>query len=155
MGPCAPALSMALVALSPWRTPLLPTAVLVPVRISHLRPAGKGPAPNPKLHSIVQHNCLASWDVSLSLFELFKEATTYPSGVLLQDPPVNKAHLPSFNGCKSFFPPARKPRVAAHAQVSPPAPPPVLPRFTEVDDILALDLSSLQPLFGTNSHFFG
>jgi len=76
-------------------------------------PLGQGPAPAPVLLSIIQHNCLGSWNVFLSLFESFKEATTYPSIVLLQDPPVNKAHLPSFNGFKSFFPLVRKPRVAA------------------------------------------
>jgi len=86
--------------------------------ISHPSPDGIGPAPNPQLHSIVQHNCLGSWDVFLSLFELFREATTYPSLVLLQDPPVNKAHLPSFNGFKSFFPPVRKPHVAAYVHMS-------------------------------------
>ena len=30
----------------------------------------------------------------------------------------------------------------------------VLPRFREVDDILTLDISSLEPLFGTNFHSF-
>jgi len=122
--------------------------------INHPRPAGKGPAPNPNLLSIVQHYCLGSWDVFLSLFKSFREATTYPSLVLLQDPPVNKAHLPSFNVFKSFFPPVRTPRVAAYIHVWFLASFSVLPRFKEVDNILALNVSSQQPLFVTNLHSF-
>ena len=57
------------------------------------------------LRSLVERH----WNVFLSLFELFKEAPTYASLVLLQDPPVHKAHLPSFNRFKCFFPPVRKP----------------------------------------------
>jgi len=76
-------------------------------------------------------------------------ATTYPSLVLLQDPPVNKAHLPSFGGFKSFFPPVRKPRVAAYVHASFLSSYTVLPRFKGVDDVLALDISSNEPLFGT------
>ena len=30
----------------------------------------------------------------------------------------------------------------------------VLPRFKGVDDVLALDISSMEPLFGTNFHSF-
>jgi len=117
-------------------------------------PSGQGPAPAPALLSIIQHNCLGSWNVFLSLFESFKEATTYLSIVLLQDPPVNKAHLPSFNGFKSFFPPIRKPRVAVYVHMSFLSNYKVLPRFKEVDDVLALDISSDEPLFGTHFHSF-
>ena len=112
------------------------------------------PAPAPALLPIIQHNCLESWNVFLSLFESFREATTYPSIVLLQDPPVNKAHLPSFNGFKSCFPPVRKPRVAAYIHMSFLSNYTVLPRFKEVDDVLALDVSSNEPHFGTALHFF-
>jgi len=122
--------------------------------INHPGSNGIGPAPNPQLLSIVQHNCLGSRDVFLSLFESFREATTYPSLVLLQDPPVSKAHLPSFSGFKSFFAPVRKPRVAAYVHVSFLALFSVLPRFKGVDDILALDVSSQERLFGTNFHSF-
>jgi len=117
-------------------------------------PEGRGPAPVSLLLSIVQHNCLGSGNVFLFLFEFFNEATTYPSIVLLQDPPVNKAHLPSFNGFKSFFPPVRKPRVAAYVHVSFLSGYTVLPRFKKEDDVLALDISSHQPLFGTQFHSF-
>jgi len=117
-------------------------------------PLGQGPAPAPAFLSIIQHNCIGSWNVFLSLFELFKEATTYPLIVLLQDPPVNKAHLPSFNGFKSFFPPVRKPRVATYVHKSFLSNHTVLPRFKGVDDVFALDISSNEPLFGTAFHSF-
>jgi len=117
-------------------------------------PLGQGLAPAPACLSIIQHNCLGSWNVFLSLFESFKEATTYPLIVLLQDPPVNKAHLPSFNGFKSFFPPVRKPLVAAYVHRSFLSNYTVLPRSSPVDNVLALDISSNEPLFGTAFHSF-
>jgi len=117
-------------------------------------PLGQGPAPAPAFLSIGQHNCLGSWNVFLSLFQSFKEATTYPSIVLLQDPPVNMAHLPSFNGFKSFFPPVRKPPVAAYVHMSFLSNYTVLPSFRELDDVLALAISSDQPLFRTAFHCF-
>jgi len=122
--------------------------------INHPRPAGKGPAPHPNSHSIVPDNCLGSWDVFLSLFESFKEATTYPSLVLLQEPSVSKAHLPSFNGFKSFFPPVRKPHVAAYVHIFFLSSYYVLPRFKGVDDVIALDIFSQEPLFGTSFQSF-
>ena len=117
-------------------------------------PLGQGPAPAPVFLSIIQHNCLGSWNVVISFFESFREVTTYPSIVLFQDPPVNKAHLPSFNGFKSFFPPVRKPRVAAYVHMSFLSNYTVLPRFQGVDDVLALDVSSCDPRFGTAFHSF-
>jgi len=113
---------------------------------------GQGPALAPTFLSIIQHNCLGSWNVFLSLFESFKEATTYSSIVLLQDPPVNKAHHPSFNAFKSFFPQCRKPRVAAYVHMSFLSNDTVLPKFKGVDDVRALDISSDQPLFGPGFH---
>ena len=144
--------------LAPWRPRALPPplsiVIPVPVMINKLRSAGKRPDQFPDLLSIVQHNCLGSWDVFLSLFEPFREATTYPSLVFHQDPPVNKARLPSFNGFKSCSPPVRKPRVAAYVHVSFLSSFSVLPRFKGVHDILALDVSSQGTLFGTNFHSF-
>jgi len=116
--------------------------------------AGKGPALLPNLLSVVHHNCLGSRDVFLSLFESFKEAATYSSLVLLQEPPVSKAHLPSFNGFKSFFPPLRKPCVVAYVHISFLSAYLVLPRFKGVDDVLALDISFQESLFETNFHSF-
>jgi len=117
-------------------------------------PLGQRPAPAHAFLSIVQHNCLGRWNDFLSLFESFREATTYPSIVLLQDPPVNKAHLPSFNGFESFFPPVMKPRVAAYVHMSFLSNYTVLPKFKGVDDVLALDVSPNEPLFGTAFYSF-
>jgi len=148
------------VVLSPWRSQALPLHLaivgFVPVMNNQPMPppAGRGLAPAPVFLSVIQHNCLGSWNVFLSLFESFREAATYPSIVLLQDPPVNKAHLPSFNGFKSFFPPVRKPRVAAYVHASFLSNYTVLPRFKGMDDVLALDISSSEPLFGTAFHSF-
>ena len=146
--------------LFPWRSRALPLppAVVGVVLVMNNQPIlplpGQGLAPAPAFLSIIQYNCLGSWNVFLSLFESFKEATTYPSIVLLQDPPVNKAHLPSFNSFKSFFPPVRKPRVAAYVHMSFLSNYTVLPRFKGVDDVLALDICSNEPLFGTGFYSF-
>ena len=72
----------------------------------------------------------------------------------MQEPPVGKAQLPSFNGFKSFFPSVRKPRVAAYVHISFLSLYSVLPRFKGVDGVFPLDVSSQEPLFGTNFHFF-
>jgi len=117
-------------------------------------PLSQEPAPAPAFLSIIQHNCLGSWNVFLSLFESFREATTDPSIVLLQDPPVNKAHLPSFSGFKSFFPLVSKPRMAAYIHASFLSNYTVLPRFAGVDDVLTVDRFSSEPLFGTAFHSF-
>jgi len=62
---------------------------------------------------IVQHNCLGSWDVFLSLFPCF---TLLPHPTLLvaiQDPPSRRSVLPTFPGFVSFTPPPPGcPRVA-------------------------------------------
>ena len=64
---------------------------------------------------IVQHNCLGSWDVFLSLFHSF---TLLPHPALLiaiQDPPFRQSVLPTFPGFLSFAtPPAGRPRVAIY-----------------------------------------
>jgi len=115
---------------------------------------GQGPSPAPAFLSIIQHNCLGSWNVFLSLFESFKEAAIYPSIVLLQDPPVNNAHLPSFNGFKSF-----SPRLGSDVWQ-----PTFIclffpttrcsPGSRALDDVLSLDISSNEPLFGTAFYSF-
>jgi len=106
------------------------------------------------LLSVIQQNCLGSWDVFLSLFESFKETRTYPSVVLLQDPPVSQARLPSFNGFVAFFPPVRKPRVVSYVHRSFLACFSVLPRFTDKVDVMSLDISSQKPVFGSHFHSF-
>jgi len=147
-----------LAALSPWRpkalSPHISTVGLVPAMNNRTSSAGKGPALNPKLLPIVQHNCLGSWDVLLSLFESLNEVGTYHSLALLQEPPVSKAHLPSFNGFKSFFPTVRKLHVAAYVHIGLLSSYSVLPRFCGVDDVLARDVSSQEPLFRPSFHVF-
>ena len=151
---------MVMVVLSPWRSRALPLHLsivgFVPVMNNRPMPppAGQGLAPAPAFLSMIQYNCLGSWNVFLPLFESFKEATTYPSIVLLQYPPVNKAHLPSFNGFKSFFPQVRKPQVTASIHMSFLSNYTVLPRFKGVDGVLALDISSNEPLFAIAFHSF-
>jgi len=136
----------ALAVLSPWSPralpPLLPISGFVPEMNENSSSVGKRLAPNSKLLSIVQRNCPGSWDVFLSLFEWFKEATTYPSIVLLHEPPVSKGHHRSFNALKSFSPPVRKPRVAAYVHLSFLSLYSVLPRFKGVDDVLTLTVCS-------------
>jgi len=90
----------------------------------------------------------------MSLFKTVKESTTYPSFVLAQELPASKAHLPSFNGFKSFFPPVRKPRVAAYVHRSFLSSYSLLLKFKGVDDLLALDVFSQQPLLRTSFHSF-
>ena len=55
---------------------------------------------------------------------------------------------------KSFFSPLRNYRVAAYVYISFLSSFAVLPRFKGVNDILALDVSSQEPLFRTSFHFF-
>jgi len=107
------------------------------------------------LLSVIQHNCLESWDVFLSLFESFKETSVYPLAVHLQDPPVSQARLRSFNGFVPIFPPVRKPRVASYVHRSFLARFSVLPGFTDRVDIMSLDISSQKLVFGSRFHFFG
>src|SRR5207237_3096743 len=67
--------------------------------------------------SIVQHNCLGSWSVFLSLFNSLKSCHPITHIVAIQDPPVWNSRLPAFRMFKGFHPPATKrnrPRVATY-----------------------------------------
>jgi len=147
-----------LVVFTPWWYEALPTLIctvgFIPEMNNRPGSRGKRQAPAPMFLSIFQPNYLWSWHVFPSLFELFKEAATYPSIILRQDPPVSQAHLPSFGCFKSFFPPASKPRVAAYVHRLFLSSFSVLPRFKRVDDVLALDISSHEPLIGPNCDSF-
>jgi len=99
--------------------------------------------PPPKPFTLVQHNCLGSWDVFRSLFGSFTQLAHPASIVALQDPPVYRGKLPSFNLFTVFSPPTTggcKPRVAFYvysfflSSVS------LLPRFFRRGDVMALDL---------------
>jgi len=97
----------------------------------------------PKPFTLVQHNCLGSWDVFLSLFGSFTQLTHPPSIVALQDPPVYWGKLPSFNLFTVFFPPTTsgcKPRVAFYVYSSFLASVSLLRRFFGRGDVMALDL---------------
>lgn len=145
--------------LSSWRRKVLPLHLLIVELVPEMNyqpfASRRGPAPTPAVLSIVQHNCLGSSDVFLFLLELFSDVATYPSIVLLQELPVSQAPLSSFRGFKSFFPSARKPRLArADVQNGFLSAFSVLPRFKRVDDVIALDVSSQCPLFDSDFHSF-
>jgi len=64
---------------------------------------------------IVQHNCLGSWDVFLSLFHSFTMLPHPPLLVAIQDPPSRRSVLSTFPGFMSFAPPPPGcPRVAIY-----------------------------------------
>ena len=146
----------ALAVLSPWRNqarPKPPLLVGYVPEMSNLPPrSSRRQASSLSLLSVIQHNCLGSWDVFHSLFESFKEMCTYPSVVLLQDSPVSQARLPSFNGFLPFFPPVRKPSVPSYVHRSFLARFLVLPRFTERVYVMSLNISSPKPVFGSRFH---
>jgi len=60
----------------------------------------------PKPFTLIQHNCLGSWDVFLSLFESFTQLTYPPSIISLQDPRSADASSPRLD-CTLLFPPPR------------------------------------------------
>ena len=97
---------------------------------------------------IVQHNCLGSWDVFLSLFHSFTKLPHPPHIVALQDPPSRLSKLPVFPGFLSFaHPPPGRPTVAiyvsqmlnTHLQCS--------SVFHDNKDMLSIDISSPEVLF--------
>ena len=64
--------------------------------------------PPPKPFTLIQHNCLGSWDVFLLLFGSITQLAHPPSIVALQDSPVYRGKLPSFNLFSAFSPPHRR-----------------------------------------------
>jgi len=64
---------------------------------------------------IVEHNCLGSWDIFLSLFHSCTMLPHPPLLVAIQDPPSRRSVLPMFPGFMSFAPPTPgRPRVAIY-----------------------------------------
>jgi len=99
--------------------------------------------PPPKPSTLVQPNCLGSWDVFLSLFGSFTQLAHPPPIVALQDPPVYRGKLHSFNLFSLFSPPTDggcKPRVASYVYSSFLDTVSLLPRFFGRGDVMALDL---------------
>src|SRR5437868_8354985 len=97
--------------------------------------------------SIVQHNCLGSWSVFLSLFNSLKSCFPTPHIVAIQDPPVWDSRLPSFRMFKAFHPPAHKgarPRVATYVHLDLLQPSPILPCLFAQLHMIASHLNSHQ-----------
>ena len=110
----------------------------------------QGLAPATNL-TLIQHNCLGSWDVFLSLFSSLTEGPSRVDIVLLQDPPSSKGFLPNFHSFKSFAPPIARPRVACYVSLSFLQQFAVLPVFpSETDDFVALDVYTPEGCFGLN-----
>ena len=113
--------------------------------------------PPPKPFTLVQHNCLGSWDVFLSLFGSFTQLALPPSIVALQDPPVYRGKLPSFNLFTVFSPSTDrgcKPRVAFYVYNSFLATVSLLPRFFGRGDVMALDLFTPDGFFNPSTTGF-
>jgi len=113
--------------------------------------------PLPKPFTLVQHNCLGSWDVFISLFGSFSQLALPPSIVALQDPPVYRGKLPSFNLFTVFSPPTDqgcKPRVAFYVFRSFLDSVSLLPRFFGRGDVMALDLFTPDGFFNPSTTGF-
>jgi len=128
--------------------------------MQHTQPSWGGeqasPSP-PKPFTLVQHNCLGSWDVFLSLFGSFTQLAHPPCIVALQDPPVYRGKLPSFNLFTVFSPPTTggcKPRVAFYVYSSFLATVSLLPRFFGRGDVMALDLFTPDGFFNPSTTAF-
>jgi len=114
-------------------------------------------APPPKPFTLVQHNCLGSGDVFLSLFGSFSQLALPPSIVALQDPPVYRGKLPSFNLFTVYSGPTDrgcKPRVAFYVYKSFLDSVSLLPRFFGRGDVMALDLFTPDSFFNTSTTGF-
>jgi len=99
---------------------------------------------------IVQHNCLGSWDVFLSLFHSFTRLSHPPLLVAIQDLPSRRSVLPTFAGFMSVAPPPPgRPRVAIyvsrtlHQHLS------CSTVFYDSSEMLSVDVFSPEGLFGS------
>jgi len=113
--------------------------------------------PPPKPFTLVQHNCLGSWEVFLSLFGSFSQLALPPSIVTLEDPPVYRGKLHSFNLFTVFSPPTDrgcKPRVAFYVFRSFLDTVSLLPRFFGRGDVMALDLFTPDGFFNPSTTGF-
>jgi len=128
------------------------------MQYNHTSWGGEQASPRPpKPFTLVQHNCLGSWDVFLSLFGSFTQLSHPPSIVALQDPPVYRGKLPSFNSFTVFSPPTDsgcKPRVAFYVNSSFLARVSLLPRFFGRGDVMGLDLITPDGFFNPSTTGF-
>ena len=93
----------------------------------------------------------------LSLFGSFTQLAHPASIVALQDPPVYRGKLPSFNLFTAFSPPTNggcKPRVAFYVYSSFLATVSLLPRFFRRGDVMALDLFTSDGFFNPSTTAF-
>jgi len=102
---------------------------------------------------IVQHNCLGSWDVFLSLFHGFTMLPHPPLLVAIQDPPSRCSTLPTFPGFISFAPPPPgRPRVAIYVSHALNQHLSCSTLFYDSLEMLSVDVFSLECLFGSPHH---
>jgi len=99
---------------------------------------------------IVQHNCLGSWDVFLSLFHSFTMLPDPPLLVAIQDPPSRRSVLPTFPGFMSFAPPPPgRPRVAIYVSRPLNQHLSCSTVFHDFSEMLSVDVFSPEGLFGS------
>ena len=113
--------------------------------------------PPPKPFTLVQHNCLGSWDVFLSLFGSFTQLAHPPSIVAVQDRPVYRCKLPLFNLFTAFSPSTTggcEPWVAFYVYSSFLSTISLLPRFFGRGDVMALDLFTPDGFFNPSTTGF-
>jgi len=99
---------------------------------------------------IVQHNCLSSWDLFLSLFHSFTMLPNPPLLVAIQDPRSRRSVSPTFPGYISFAPPSPgRLRVAIYVSR-------ILNQhlscstvFHDSSEMISVDVFSLEGLFGS------
>jgi len=113
--------------------------------------------PPPKPFTLVQHYCLGSWDVFLSLFGSFTQLAHPTSIVTMQDPPVYRGKLPSFTLFGVFSPPTTggcKPPAAISVYSSFLSSISLLLRFFARGDVMALDLFTPDGFFNPSTTGF-
>ena len=99
---------------------------------------------------IVQHNCLGSWDVFLSLFHSFTMQLHPPLLVVIQDPPSRRSVFPTFLGFLSFaHPPPGRPRVAIYVSRTLNQHLSCSTVFHDSSEMLSVDVVSAEGLFGS------
>ena len=112
-------------------------------------------APTIDTLSIVQHNCLGSWNMFLSPVNCLKATASLLSFVLLQDSHVFRNRLSSFVGFKAFA-------SEIHAGIASKVECyvfygflqtfPIIPLFFKSADWMAFDVHTPSGLFDSNSH---
>jgi len=99
---------------------------------------------------IVEHNCLGSWDVFLSLFHSFTMLSHPPLLVAIQDPPSRSSVLPTFPGFMSFAPPPPgRPWVAIYVSRTLNQHLSCSTVFYDSSEMLSVDVFSPERLFGS------